>query len=163
MAILTNSGRAALAIAVRNQPLHLAWGSGDPAWDTTPVPEPVIATALVAEVGRRGGPQVHYVVQDAAGSISLPSGRWEISVAPTNNLYLRFAYDYTDAETAHIRELGVFLGTVIKPAVLTATPGKLYFPPADIQDPGVLLSLQRIPKITRSGQTRQAFEFVLTL
>ena len=163
MAILTQSGRAALAISVAAQPLHLGWGTGDPVWDTTPEAEPVAATALVAEVGRRGLPQLLYVAPNVAGAISLPSGRWAVSEVPTNHLYMRFAFDYADGATATIRELGVFVGTAIKASVLSATPGKVYFPPADIQTPGTLLALQRIPKIIRSGDTRQAFEFVLTL
>lgn len=35
MAILTRSGRAALAAAIKAQTLHLALGEGDPDWDTT--------------------------------------------------------------------------------------------------------------------------------
>jgi hypothetical protein len=35
MAILTASGRAALAAAIKQQTLHLALGEGDPVWDTT--------------------------------------------------------------------------------------------------------------------------------
>ncbi|MCX8018248.1 MAG: hypothetical protein N2690_10170, partial [Rhodocyclaceae bacterium] len=34
MAILTHSGRAALAAAVKNETLHLALGRGQPWWDT---------------------------------------------------------------------------------------------------------------------------------
>lgn len=163
MAILTSSGRAALAISVASQSLHLAWGTGLAAWDTTPEAEPVSATALVDEVGRRGSPVLQYVTSDPAGSIILPSGRWNPSASPTNNLFMRYQFDYPDGSNAVIRELGVFVGTVIKPAVMSATPGKLYFPPADIQTPGTLLALQRISKITRSALTRQAFEFVLVL
>ncbi|MCG5240443.1 hypothetical protein ACIU1J_02170 [Azospirillum doebereinerae] len=35
MAILTRSGRAALAAAIKAQPLHIALGEGNPDWDTT--------------------------------------------------------------------------------------------------------------------------------
>ena len=35
MALLTRSGRIALAASLKNQPLHLAWGSGSPSWETT--------------------------------------------------------------------------------------------------------------------------------
>jgi len=35
MAILTASGRAALAAAIKQQTLHLALGEGDPLWDTS--------------------------------------------------------------------------------------------------------------------------------
>ncbi len=38
MAILTASGRAALAAAIKQQTLHLALGEGDPLWDTSAPP-----------------------------------------------------------------------------------------------------------------------------
>jgi hypothetical protein len=162
MAILTTSGRTALAIAVAAQPLHLAWGSGDPAWDATPVPEPVSATALVAELGRRAASQVVFVTPDVDGSISVPNGRFSPVAAgqKSNNLYLRFNFDYTDADTSQVREVAIFVGTTIKPEV---GGGQSYFLPADLLSPGTLLGLQRPPKIIRSGNTRQSFEFVLTL
>ena len=34
MAILTKSGRAAIAAAIKSQPLYLALGAGSPHWDT---------------------------------------------------------------------------------------------------------------------------------
>lgn len=162
MAILTTSGRTALAQAVAAQPLHLAWGSGDAAWDTTPVAEPVSASALVAELGRRAASQVVFVTPDLAGSISVPNGRFSPVAAgqKSNNLYMRFNFDYTDAATSSIREVAIYVGTVIKPEV---GGGQTYFLPADLQDPGTLLGLQRPARIIRSGNTRQSFEFVLTL
>nr|DAM52248.1 MAG TPA: baseplate protein [Caudoviricetes sp.] len=33
MAILTDSGRAAVANSIKAQPIHLAWGSGSVDWD----------------------------------------------------------------------------------------------------------------------------------
>lgn len=35
MALLTQSSRTALAVSLKAQPLHLAWGTGDPAWGST--------------------------------------------------------------------------------------------------------------------------------
>ena len=35
MALLTQSGRTALAVSLKAQPLHLAWGTGDSAWEST--------------------------------------------------------------------------------------------------------------------------------
>ena len=35
MAVLTKSGRTALADAIRQQPLHLAWGTGNTDWNTS--------------------------------------------------------------------------------------------------------------------------------
>lgn len=169
MAILTTTGRAAIASAVKAQPLHLAWGAGDPAWDSSPVVEPVGSSGLVAEVGRRGGALVSFVMPDPAGDIetspqtdTAPAVRWSISGTPTPHLHIRFNFSSADGPTEVIREVGVFVGTVIKPAVMQSTPGKLYFLPTDIQTAGMLLLLQRGPKIIRSNATRQSFEFVQT-
>lgn len=160
MAILTNSGRIAMAESVKARPIHLAWGSGDAAWDVTPVPEGVDNVALVAEVGRRIATSVRYCVPDVAGEIVVPTGRFRETVEKQRHLYMKFNFDFTDAETATIRELAVFVGTTTDPDLPS---GQMYFEPADIVDPGVLLVIERITKFTRSPSVRQAFEFVVTI
>lgn len=162
MAILTTSGRTALAIAVAAQPLHLAWGSGDAAWDTTPVAESTDSTALLAELGRRAAAEVKFVVPDIEGAISVPNGNFTALPAgqSSNNIYLRFNFDYEDAPTSAIREVAVFLGTTIKDTVASGT---LYFLPADLESAGTLMAIQHPNRINRSADTRQSFEFVLTL
>lgn len=159
MAILTNSGRVAMAISVKAQPIHLAWGSGSAAWDTTPVPESIDSTALLAEVGRRKATYVNYCAPDDAGAIIVPTGRFTESVAPTKHLYMRFGFDFTDAPAAIIRELAVFVGTQTNPALPI---GQMYFEPADVVDPGTLLVIEHIDKFERSASVRQTFEFVVT-
>ena len=158
MAVLTDAGRTALAIALTAQPLFLAWGTGDPAWDTTPVPEPTSATALVAELGRRAATTWQFVTPSPTGEIVVPTGQFTASATPTNYVYLTFAFDYADAASAIVREVGIFSGTVVA-AGLPA--GQVYFPPANVTNPGLLYSLQRFAAITRSANTRQSFEFVL--
>lgn len=51
MAILTTSGRAALAAAIKAQTLHLALGEGDPLWDTTKAISTPFDEAGVIELG----------------------------------------------------------------------------------------------------------------
>jgi len=51
MAILTASGRAALAAAIKQQTLHLALGEGDPLWDTTKAISTSFDAAGVIELG----------------------------------------------------------------------------------------------------------------
>ena len=51
MAILTTSGRAALAAAIKQQTLHLALGEGDPLWDTTRSISTSFDAAGVIELG----------------------------------------------------------------------------------------------------------------
>ena len=158
MAILTTVGRNALATAVLDQVLHLAWGTGSSAWDTTPVAESVSATGLVAEVGRRTVQNINYCIPDAGGSIVLPSGTFALSGIPTNYLYIDVTFDYLDASTSSIREIGLFAGTVVSGAL----PGtQHYYQPGDIVSPGTLMYLQNITKIARSSSIRQEFKFVL--
>ena len=158
MAVLQNEGRKALARAIAAQSIHLAWGRGLPAWDAAPVPEPIDATALVDEIGRRVVTSVAYVVPDAAGEIELVTGRYKVSATPTKWLHLRWTFDFADAEGQTIRELGIFLGTVPLPA---RPAGQRYFAPGDLQTPGDLYCLERLPKFTRNGAVRQVFEYVL--
>lgn len=158
MAILTQSGRVALAIAVMSQAIHLAWGAGDPAWDIAPVLEPADAKSLVAEIGRHSVTDVRYCTPSDAGSIIVPDGRFELSDTPTNYLFMRFNYDYADASTAEIRETGIFIGTKTDPKL---PPGQVYFEGAQITAPGTLLMLERFTKFPRSAASRQAFEFVV--
>jgi hypothetical protein len=158
MAILTDSGRAAVATSIKAQPIHLAWGSGSVDWDVSEPPETTGTTALLAEVGRRKVTQAMFCAPDPAGEIVVSEGRFTISEAPTKFLYLRFAFDFLDAQDATIRELGVFIGTQAK----SSTPaGQDYLLPDDIQDPGQLLVIEYIQKLQRSPQIRQQFEFVV--
>lgn len=159
MAILTNSGRVAMAKSVKAQPIHLAWGSGSAAWDTTPVPESITSSALLAEIGRRSATYVQYCEPDEAGAIIVPTGRFTETATPTKHLYMRFAFDFTDAPTSTIRELAVFVGTQV---VAGLPPGQMYFIPAEVTDPGVLLVIEHIQKFERSASVRQTFEFVVT-
>ncbi|SFU79644.1 hypothetical protein [Pseudoduganella namucuonensis] len=159
MAILTSSGRAAVAASIKAMPLHLAWGAGLPSWDATPEPEPVLATALQSEIGRRELTQALFCVPDANGEVIVPTGRFSISNEPTNNLYLRFNFDFADAASSDIREVGVFVGTVVKSGL---PPGQKYFTLAELQQHGQLLALERLPKFSRNAAVRQTFEFVIT-
>lgn len=159
MAILTNSGRVAVAESVMSRPLHLAWGSGDPDWDDTPEPELITDDDLVNEVGRRLVSTALYCTPHPDGEIVVPTGRFTASPTPTKNIYLRFNFDFFDAPTASIREVAVFVGTQTDPAL---PPGQMYFEPGQIVSPGTLLVIERTPKFDRSASVRQSFEFVVT-
>lgn len=158
MAILTKSGRAAMAASIKAQAIHLAWGSGDEAWDSVPVPEPVTATALVAEVGRRRVTQAQFCTPDPQGEIRVPEGRFAPSDEPTNHLFLRFLFDYLDSPDATIREIAVFIGTEVSPSV---PAGQDYVTADKVASPGQLLTLERIGRINRSSTVRQQFEQVI--
>lgn len=158
MAILTNSGRAAAAMAVKAQPIHMAWGEGNPAWDDTPTPEQATTTALINELGRRRATQVLFCTPDPNGELVVPTGRFAASATPTKYLYMRFAFDFTDAPASTIREIAVFIGSIAKAGV---PAGQDYLIPSEVQDPGMMLALEHIPKLVRSASVRQQFEFVI--
>lgn len=151
-------GRVAVAELVAAQPVHVAWGSGNAAWDTQAEPEPVNAAALVNEIGRRAATQVGFVEPDAAGTIETPQGNFRMSATPTRWLYVRVVFAFNEAPTARIRELGIFLGTELR-ADLPA--GQRYFAPDEITKPGKLYLLDRSQMFDRNGAVRPAFEYVL--
>lgn len=173
LATLTKSGRAAIAKAIASQPLHLALGAGDAAWDAPEYQHAslVTATKLHHELGRRAPASVGFVVPDDDGGIIIPVGRglddivqearYRQVAEPSPYVYVRANFDYQDAPSAVIRELGLFMGTVMKEGL---PPGQRYFLPADIADPGLLLAVQILEtSITRAANIRQTIEYVLPI
>ncbi|WP_353272738.1 hypothetical protein [Wolbachia endosymbiont (group A) of Urophora cardui] len=226
MSILTQSGRAAIAASIKEQSLHLAWGSGDASWESshqvekvfvedeialdhhtikdvrvftgqttyqpsvdytvdsstgviqrtenssivenstvtieyvqsTP-PEPITSQKLLNELGRRTADEVLFCKGDENGELITPSGRFKSSAVPTNNLYLKFTFDFTDAANQVIRELGVMVGTKVKKEL---PEGQRYFEPQDIEEHGILLVLEHTVPLIRTSATRETFSFVVT-
>lgn len=159
MAVLQQAGRIALAKAVAAQTIHIAWGRGLPAWDTDPEPEPVSATGLVDEIGRRLVTEVLFVTPDPLGDIELPSGnKYSISAVPTTYLLLRATFGFTDAQGDTVREMGVFFGSQLKPEVPAGTRWVL---PEQLQSPGEIYTLERRAGVPRTGATRQVEEIIL--
>ncbi|QEK90204.1 hypothetical protein [Wolbachia endosymbiont of Chrysomya megacephala] len=226
MSILTQSGRAAIAASIKEQPIHLAWGSGDANWESShqvekvfvedeialdhhpikdvkvfigqttyqpsvdytvdsstglikrtenssiPVsdkvtvqytestpPEPINSIKLLNELGRRTADEVLFCTGDENGELITPSGRFRPSNVPTNNLYLKFTFDFTNAANQVIRELGVMVGTKVKEELPI---GQRYFEPKDIEDHGILLVLEHTVPLIRTSATRETFSFVVT-
>ncbi|WP_353277742.1 hypothetical protein [Wolbachia endosymbiont (group A) of Agelastica alni] len=221
MSILTQSGRAAIAASIKEQPIHLAWGTGDAGWESShqvenfftldkldhqPVkdvkvfkeqttyqsgidytvdsntgviqrtenssiaevtieytqdtpPEPITSTKLLKEVGRRVVDEVFFCTGDEDGELLTPTGRFKPSNVPTNNLFLKFTFDFADAANQVIRELGVMVGTKVKEEL---PEGQRYFEPKDIEDPGILLVLEHTVPLIRTTATRETFSFVVT-
>jgi hypothetical protein len=163
-----------MASALVEQPLHIAWGSGDPAWDDlldAELPALSGATALVSELGRRTPVSVGFVEPDEAGSIVIPIGlasggvvqyaRYSQVSYTTPYLYVRCNFDNGDAQNMTIREMAMFGGTVVKPDL---PPGQQYFTPDDLQDAGLLIAVEIMrPSFARSPSVRESYEFVLPI
>lgn len=158
-AVLTTSGRIAIATAIKARTAHLAWGTGDAAWGNTPPAPPINATALLAEVGRRKASQIDYCAPATNGPIVVPDGRFEISATPTNNLYFKFHFEFEEAVGSTIRETAIFLDTVLAAGVPS---GQFYLTPPQVGQPGTMLVIERRAPIIRENTTRQLFEFVVT-
>lgn len=159
MATLVNTGRAAIAASIKDRLIVMGWGSGNAAWDSNPVAETVDKSALVVPVGYRKATEKSFVTPDPAGSIVVPTGRFNLSANPTNHLYLRFTFDFEDSPSAEIRETGVFVDTVLQ-AGLPA--GQMFYSVAQVTNPGTMLLAENVAKITRTPATRESFEFVVT-
>ncbi|MDU8921427.1 MULTISPECIES: hypothetical protein [unclassified Wolbachia] len=126
--------------------------------ESTP-PEPINSIKLLNELGRRTADEVLFCAGDENGELITPSGRFRPSNVPTNNLYLKFTFDFTDAANQVIRELGVMVGTKVKEELPI---GQRYFEPQDIEDPGILLVLEHTVPLIRTSATRETFSFVVT-
>lgn len=158
MPTLTKSGRVVIAESIALRAVHLAWGLGDGEWNMPPN-EDIVATGLMAEIGRRTASIVGFVVSDPNGSINLPSGRFSVSQTPTNQMLVETNFEFEDSQSSVIREVGVFVGTVVA-AGLPA--GQRYFTPDQVDSPGRLLHLENITPIFRSPAVRENFQIVVT-
>ena len=126
--------------------------------ESTP-PELITSEKLLNELGRRTADEVLFCTGDENGELITPSGRFRPLNVPTNNLYLKFTFDFTDAANQVIRELGVMVGTKIKEGL---PEGQRYFEPKDVENPGILLVLEHTVPLIRTSATRETFSFVVT-
>ncbi len=126
--------------------------------ESTP-PELITSEKLLNELGRRTADEVLFCTGDENGELITPSGRFRPSNVPTNNLYLKFTFDFTNAANQVIRELGVMVGTKVKEELPI---GQRYFEPKDIEDHGILLVLEHTVPLIRTSATRETFSFVVT-
>ncbi|MFI3270808.1 MAG: hypothetical protein R3Y11_01720 [Pseudomonadota bacterium] len=171
-ATLTNAGRAAMLKAISDKVLYFGWGSGDEAWDADSTLQPNLleSTGLTNEVGRRLIQVKYFVTPDDDGEISLPEsynadgtpvmGTYTMSDEPTQYLFMRVTFDYGDASTETIREVGVFSDTVVSE---DAPAGQLYFEPDEVVSGGSLLSARHEVATVRDPARKDSYEFILSL
>lgn len=162
MQVLQKNGRKLLAKALGAMAAHVAWGRGDGAW-TDPPATPDEQTALMNEIGRRLATEVAYVVPTTAeeSEIDLPNGRYyKRSAEPSAFLYVRATFSFEEAQGEHVRECGVFFGTVPKANVPV---GQRYLTPDQIQDAGEIYSLEYRSAVLRDGGVKGHEEIVIPL
>lgn len=160
MAIYVNRGRAVLAELVLSRPLHLAIGTGD--WADGEVPPPDHeATGLRNEIGRKALLRGIFVYPDDEGPFELPGDRhYSASETPTRHLHLTFQFGYNEGVNTEVREIGIFVGTKIKPNL---PANRRFFIPGDLDDPGQLLFLEYLPEAGRfNPQIKGGYETVLS-
>ncbi|WP_315743099.1 hypothetical protein [Bradyrhizobium sp. SZCCHNR1075] len=117
--------------------------------------------ALVDEVGRRIASSVEFVVPDPNGNLYTPGGeRWSVSPVATRYLYVATQFDFLEASTETIREVGIFVDSVRAEGV---PEGQLYLTPDQVVDPGYLLLLDRFAGKVRSPSERLGFSYVLVI
>lgn len=158
MPILTKSGRVVIAESISLRPIHLAWGTGDGAWETPPA-EDADAVTVLNEIGRRTASSVSFVEPDEAGDIVLPTGTFIASATPTNHLLVVTNFEFTDAQSSIIRNVGIFVGSTM---VGGLPEGQRYFVPAEVATPGRLMHLENIAPIFRSPAIRENFQIVIS-
>lgn len=117
--------------------------------------------ALTGEVGRRAASAVEFVTPDPNGNLYTPGGeRWSVSTVATRYLYVATQFDFLEAATETIREVGIFVDSTRAAGV---PEGQLYLTPEEVADPGYLLLLDRFAGIPRSPSSRQGFSYVLVI
>ena len=157
---MTESGRAALALAVKNYSMHLAWGTGLEEWGEEPPVPDINTTALVHEIGRVSAWRTLFVTPDNDGDLITMGKRYAVSIEPTRHLYAHFKFDFSDGVGSTIRELGVYLGTRAKS---TVPPGQRYLQPEDLEHQGILYTIERRAPLVRRASDRYEAELVLSM
>lgn len=127
-----------------------------------PAPAAVTAHDLIAEVGRKLIVNKQFVVPSSEGDIEVETGTFALSPggAYTPHLFIEVSFLPNEAPEASIRELGVFIRTVVTPGLPS---GQLYYPAAQVVDKGKLVTLHNIDTITRNNTSRETFQLVITL
>ena len=159
MAILTNAGRAAMALAIKDTPVFVAWGTGSDSWDDETERESRQSTELTHELGRVKAKAVGFCTPDPAGDIVMQGNRYAPSATPTPNLHIKAEFDFNDGLGQTIREIGVFVNVVL---VKGLPRGQKYFTPDNVENKGILLGLDHIVPMQRGVGSRFGLDFVIS-
>ena len=168
--VLQLAGKVLSAKLLKAQPIYIAIGRGDPAWDAlTPAQiaasTPTDATRLVDEIGRRLA-SVQFVVEDPAGAIEIvnPSDnsrtKYALSANPTAFLFVDTTFDYQEGAGESVREIGIFVGGQLAAGL---PPGQSWFTAGQVLAPGDVWSIVRMPSMYRDGVNQHTERTVLPM
>ena len=174
MGLITESGRAAMARAIKEQTMFLVLGRGESSWDSDMPADDGKATELVSEIGRKALTRSIYVTPNVEGDIEVPTSitedgnggygvttvKYSQSASPTRYIYVEFRLDFTDAVNQTIRELGLYVGSVLKDDLPS---GQTWFTADNFDDEGLLFEIEnRVPYI-RTVNQRPVFSWVIAI
>ena len=157
MSVLTNAGRSIIAKSLTEQPIHLAWGTGEDSWGETPPAPENTATTLRNEVGRRAVTEWGFVIPDVNGEVQTVNGNFRKDGKPQPYLWLNFKFDYNDSSTAKIREIGVYVDSEMNAGLPL---GQKFFLPEHVKTKGYLLSIEHL-YIPRTPTSRETLDIVI--
>lgn len=129
-------------------------------YKVAPPPEPVTATGLINEIGRRTVDLVQFAYPSDSGTIQTPNNNFAVSAIQTDTLAISVAFAFSDAPDASIAEIGIFSTPTF---IAGLPPGQRYFAPAQMTDPGTLVSLEYSMPVSRAPNTRPYYMHLLTL
>jgi len=145
--IISDTGAARTAFLIMDDvsEWYIAWGIGDGAWTSAPEPDQT-ATTLVGHLGHFKA-TAQFVVPDVAGVLISANGdKWTVSGSPTRFIFVSSDYDYTDEDTAVIREIAIY--TDATPA--GGHESDNYLPVANLSVLGQLWTIENIAPLTRA-------------
>lgn len=127
-------------------------------WVQNPLPPDPSHHRLLREIGRRKILIKKYVYPDENGAIITLNNKWNESTVPTRHVYLYVGFDLNDASSSIIYQFGIFVDTVPIPECINYN----YLNYNQVQNPGLLLSLEHTVPIYRNPATKEIHEIVMT-
>lgn len=115
--------------------------------------------APLNELGRRVATDRSFVIRDDNGPIIAEGTRWSRVSYPTENLFLQFAFEGSEAINSSIYQTMLFIGTVAADGV---PPGKQYLLPSEVKDKGTPYMVENHQPFPRNSGKREIFEYVIT-
>lgn len=168
--VTQESGRIAVAKAIKAQKVFVVLANGDPAQDALSLAQIVAGTpnnanAVQGEFGRRLA-TVAYVNLDPAGSIEVfdyaaqINRRYAPSAVPTAFLRVQATFENAEGKGQELREVGIFIGGETDAAL---PPGQQWFTPAQVIQAGDCYQLARMERVTLDGARRAMHDTVIPI